>query len=55
MNPVFLILIALAATVALVYGVIALFDFIARDGYGTRPAPRSHHQADDIDSWRRAA
>ena len=55
MNPVFLILIAIAATVALVWGVIGLFDLIARDGYGVRPAPRSHHEDSHTDTWRRAA
>jgi hypothetical protein len=53
MNPLLIILIAIAATVALVWGVIALFDVITRDGYGERPAPRSH--PDDNDTWRRAA
>ena len=53
MNPLLLILIAIAATVALVWGVIGLFDVITRDGYGVRPGPRSHH--DDLDHYDRAA
>ena len=55
MNELILILLATVATAALVWGVIALFDFIARDGYGVRPAPRSHQQDVDADTWRRAA
>jgi len=54
MNPLLLIPIAIAATVALVWGVIGLFDVILHDGYGVRPAPRSHHEDDD-ETWRHAA
>lgn len=55
MNPVFLILIAIVATYVLVRGTIWLFDLITHDGYGVRPAPRSHHDSSHDDLWRRAA
>jgi hypothetical protein len=53
MNPLLLILLAIAATVGLVRGTIWLFDVIAHDRHGVGPAPRSH--PDDNDVWRRAA
>jgi hypothetical protein len=37
--------------VALATIVISLCLAIAADGYGIRPAPRSHHDLDEVDSW----
>ena len=30
---------------------VPLWRVIAMDGYGHRPAPRSHRGVDDVDSW----
>lgn len=55
MNALLLILIAIAATVALVRGTIWLLDLVIHDGYGNRPAARRHHGDADTPTWRRAA
>jgi hypothetical protein len=55
MNALLLILIAIAATVALVRGTIWLLDLVIHDGYGNRPAARRHHDDADTPTWRRTA
>lgn len=37
--------------VALATIVVSLCLAIAADGYGVRPAPRSHRDIDEVDSW----
>lgn len=43
MNTMMLILLALAATAAVVWTTQRFARLIADDGYGHRPAPRSHY------------
>lgn len=49
-----IIILAVTALTAICWGVLALYEFVQRDGYGHNPLPeRPGHDHDD--HWRRAA
>jgi hypothetical protein len=44
-------MITFAAVLLVLFGAYALARLIAHDGYGSRPAPRSHHDETEPAAW----